>query len=128
MNKYQAFPRLTPRLFVICMYIHLHMHVYTPTQVLAVGSRLIVLGEVGEDPEGLAGDVVLRKAAPSSILDLKTTSISRPFVVSTKTEQGLLQVGPRWLALAFLPVTSAPLSLVVYPDFRVAWGGAFRVT
>lgn len=51
-----------------------------------------MLGEVGEDPEGLAGDVVLRKAAPSSILDLKTTSISRPFVVSTKTEQGLLQV------------------------------------
>ena len=63
--------------------------------MLAVGSRLIVLGEVGEDPEGAAGDVVLRKAAPSSILDLKTTSISRPFVVSTKTEQGLLQVRRR---------------------------------
>lgn len=62
--------------------------------MLAIGSRLIVLGEVGEDPEGVAGDVVLRKAAPSSILDLKTTSISRPFVVSTKTEQGLLQVRP----------------------------------
>lgn len=62
------------------------------SQVLAIGSRLIVLGEVGEDPEGLPGDVVLRKAAPSSILDLKTTSISRPFVASTKTEQGLLQV------------------------------------
>lgn len=60
--------------------------------MLAIGSKVIVLGEVGEDPEGAAGDVVLRKAAPSSILDLKTTSISRPFVVSTKTEQGLLQV------------------------------------
>lgn len=64
-------------------------------QVLAIGSKLIVLGEVGEDPEGAAGDVVLRKAAPNSILDLKTTSISRPFVVSTETEQGLLQVRTR---------------------------------
>lgn len=61
-------------------------------QVLAIGSKLIVLGEVGEDSEGAAGDVVLGKAAPTSILDLKTASISRPFVVSTKTEQGLLQV------------------------------------
>lgn len=61
-------------------------------QVLAIGSRLIILGEVGEDPEGAEGDLVVRKAAPSSILDLKTSSISRPFVVSTKTEQGLLQV------------------------------------
>lgn len=60
--------------------------------MLAIGSRLIILGEVGEDPEGAEGDLVVRKAAPSSILDLKTSSISRPFVVSTKTEQGLLQV------------------------------------
>lgn len=60
--------------------------------MLAVGSRLIVVGEVGEDPEGAPGDVVLRKASPSSILDLKTTSIYKPFVVSTKTEQALLQV------------------------------------
>lgn len=60
--------------------------------MLAIGSRLIILGEVGEDPEGAGGDLVVRKAAPSSILDLKTSSISRPFVVSTKTEQGLLQV------------------------------------
>ncbi|CAN0453353.1 unnamed protein product, partial [Hapterophycus canaliculatus] len=42
----------------------------TTEQVLAVGSRLIVLGEVGEDPEGAPGDIVLRKASPSSILDL----------------------------------------------------------
>eukprot|EP00752_Nemacystus_decipiens_P006780 g6089.t1 len=82
----------------------------TTEEVLAVGSRLIVLGEVGEDPEGLAGDVILRKAAPSSILDLKTTSISKPFVVSTKTEQGLLHEIERsgrvyfWLSLPTVTV------------------------
>ncbi|CAM9502997.1 unnamed protein product [Ectocarpus fasciculatus] len=82
----------------------------TTEEVLAVGSRLIVLGEVGEDPEGAEGDVVLRKAAPSSILDLKTASISRPFVASIKSEQGLLQEIERsgriyfWLALPSVAV------------------------
>ncbi|CAM9246581.1 unnamed protein product [Ectocarpus sp. 12 AP-2014] len=82
----------------------------TTEEVLAVGSRLIVLGEVGDDPEGAEGDVVLRKAAPSSILDLKTTSISRPFVASIKSEQGLLQEIERsgriyfWLALPSVAV------------------------
>ena len=51
-----------------------------------------MLGEVGPDPEGAEGDVLVRKASPGSILDLKTSSISRPFVVSTKTDQGLLEV------------------------------------
>lgn len=64
-------------------------------QVLAVGSKITVLGEVGPDPEGADGDVLLRKASPASIFDLKTASISRPFVVSTKTEQALLEVGYR---------------------------------
>lgn len=57
----------------------------------------MVVGEVGHDPEGSVGDVVLRKASPSSIFDLKTSSISRPFIVSTNTEQGLLQVSRRVL-------------------------------
>lgn len=78
-----------------------HCDVRLPYQVLAIGSRIIVLGEVGEDLEGTEGDLVLRKAAPYSILDLKTASITKPFVVSTKTEQGLLAVRP-FLSLPFV--------------------------
>lgn len=73
----------------------------------------MVLGEVGHDTEGAVGDVVLRKASPSSIFDLKTSSISRPFIVSTNTEQGLLQVMVRiyrWAAPLkhFVVVASRP--------------------
>ena len=86
-----------------------------------------MLGEVGEDPEGLAGDVVLRRAAPSSILDLKTTSISKPFVVSTKTEQGLLQVTQRWRSIP-LPfrswhvIPTSPTGFVCLADCPIATG------
>ncbi|CAN0247722.1 unnamed protein product, partial [Discosporangium mesarthrocarpum] len=67
----------------------------TSLQVLPVGAQMVVLGEVAEDDTGgsrvAASNVVLQKATPRSILDIKTTSILRPFTVSTKTEQELIQ-------------------------------------
>lgn len=89
----------------------------TTEEVLAIGSKVMVLGEVGHDTEGAVGDVVLRKASPSSIFDLKTSSISRPFIVSTNTEQGLLQEVERSARIYFwtaLPSAAAGLAIACW--------------
>ncbi|CAM9439849.1 unnamed protein product [Choristocarpus tenellus] len=74
----------------------------TVEEVLAVGTHVVVLGEVSEDEEAIDANtdgsgpsamrMVVQRSTPKSILDLKTTSITRSFVVTTNTEQALLQV------------------------------------